>query len=175
MAGIKFDDLDKALKKKLNQKADKGFALFMALLASLILPLLLMLIKEYAIDRPKEEVRLTYDIKQPAEHLPDEYITSILVENIGRKGTGTNPVILMVEFGGSITNVGWSQRCEDYKEYAGLGHSDYKVEFKHLGPTAVCSLLIKSEKDLVRLPILKYNNILFKPRKRETLRNFDAL
>lgn len=176
MSKISYKDLDHDLQGSLDSKPGRGFTIFVAALASFILPLLLMLAKDWLIDRPKEKVYLTYYVVQPEFHPKKEYITVIEIENIGQKATGQDPIILDVIFDGIIKDHEW--RKDVPKEnliQEIISKNKYTLKLKSFGPGASCSKLLKTEKDLKRLPTLTYNAVLYHPRKLKTHRKFDML
>lgn len=105
---IKYEDLAQELQNKIDSK-DRLFTLFVAILASFILPLLLMALNYLLFIRPNQKVDLTYYINQSEFHPKDQYQTYIEVENIGKKPTGVNPIILEVHFQGEIIKHEWQK------------------------------------------------------------------
>lgn len=172
---VSFNDLDADLQKRigaLEKKPGMGFTIAMACVASLFFPLTLMVTKEYFIDRPKENVELVYDITQPRQHLKNEYITHIEIENIGRK-EASSTIILEVAFRGKVVNHEWVKEPDPTNvttaKIALPTGETFRIELKALGPGAKVALRFKSEEDLLRLPILKHNEVIYPPRSRDTI------
>ena len=140
------------------------------IIISLISPIIILLVKEYLIDRPKERVDLTYDINQPLQHLEGEYLTYIEVVNIGLKETGDSPITLIAKFKGKILEHQWKKPLDKLNIISEKKNQyGYTISFKRFGSKASCIVIFKSEEDLSGLPILKYNEIVFPPRVKNTL------
>lgn len=173
MAGISYKDLEGDLQKLIDEKPSKTFTISTAITTAFLLPILsavlVMVLKEEFIDKPKENVVLVFDINQPIYHAHNEYITDIEVINEGRKGTGDGIVTLEFEFKGEILYMEWRQECEFIEEKGGVGELNYRVSWKNFDPGAKCAVLLKSTLDLVRVPVLKYNHRQFGPRIRNLL------
>ena len=170
---MNFKDIDPELQQKINDKPGKSFTIIVAVISSLIFPMLILFAKELFIDGPKERVQLTYDINQPTQYLPKEYVTDIEIENCGKKGTGESPVTFEVQFGGRIVHKNWRTALDKsniLSETDAIDQNKYCIQFKNFGPGAKVAIIFKTEGDLLKLPILKHDQIFFSPRIRNTLR-----
>ena len=167
MPKVAFEQLNPELQKKINSKSGRGFTIAMAVLASLIFPLVLMFVQDRLIERPKDKVDLTYHVNQSPYHPTGEHITYIEVENIGLKSTGESPIILEVQFRGKIISHEWQKPLHTaniIKEK--VDEKAYELQFKNFGPGAICAKLFKTKDDLTRQPILSYNAVLYTPTER---------
>jgi len=167
MTPIKYEELDKKLQKRIDIKETNWVhTIATAVLCSLLFPSLIVLGKWYFIERPKERVQLVYDINQSKQYLEVEkkYLTDVEIENTGKKDTGNIPVVFTIEFRSNIEYLDWPTSLDStciIENTGGLNSNKFIVKFKNFGQGAKCGIRFKTEKDLIRLPILSHNQIFF--------------
>ena len=168
---ISFQNLDPELQRKIADKPSKAFTILITCVASLFFPLVLMFAKVIIFENPKERIELVYDITQPREHPKGEVLTYIEVENTGQK-EASDTIILEVEFRKELVNHEWKLPPDTLnilsEEILPPGLF-YRLRFKNLGPGAKVAVLFKSTDDITKLPLLKYKEVVFPPRIKNTL------